>query len=161
MVPAVRGLFQAVRTHETPEKTIKALLRLVTIWFRFGETESVLVEVENQLAKTPISRWLMAIPQLIARLGTRHREVQGVLIGLLKDISSHYPHAVIWPLLTASQTKKIEHERAARVIMNFICSMPDGTRLVNQAELVGRELIRASISWMEKCVATDVKVLTR
>jgi FKBP12-rapamycin complex-associated protein len=92
----------------------------------------------------------MALPQLIARLGTTHKELQGVLINLLKDISSQYPHGVIWPLLTASQTNKVEHDGAARVIMDHICSMSDGTRLVAQAELVGRELIRTSISWLER-----------
>lgn len=150
VVPAIRGLFQSVRSRETPEKMIKALLRLVTLWFRYGESPAVLVEVEQQLTDTSISAWLMAIPQLIARLGTRHKELQGVLINLLKNIASQYPHAVIWPLLTASQTRKPEHEDAARTIMDFICTMPDGTRLVLQAKLVGRELIRASISWMEK-----------
>jgi FKBP12-rapamycin complex-associated protein len=129
---------------------IKALLRLVTLWFRYGESPSVLVEVSSQLTATPISSWLMAVPQLIARLGTLHKELQGVLLDLLKDIANHYPHAVIWPLLTASQTKKAQHDEAARVIMDYICSMPDGSRLVGQAELVGRELIRTSISWMEK-----------
>ena len=129
---------------------IKALLRLVTLWFRYGESESVLVEVQHQLPETPISSWLMAIPQLIARLGTIHPELQGLLIELLKDIARQFPHAVIWPLLTASQTQKVEHERAARVIMDYICQMQDGTTLVHQAELVGRELIRTSISWMEK-----------
>jgi FKBP12-rapamycin complex-associated protein len=131
---------------------IKALLRLVTLWFRYGESPSVLIEVSSQLSSTPISSWLMAIPQLIARLGTIHKDLQGVLINLLKDIASHYPHAVIWPLLTASQTKKVEHDEAARVIMDYICTMPDGSRLVSQAELVGRELIRTSISWLEKWV---------
>lgn len=150
MVPAVRGLFQAVRSRETPEKMIKALLRLVTLWFRYGESESVLVEVRQQLNETAVSSWLEAIPQLIARLGTRHKDLQGLLISLLKNIASQYPHAVIWPLLTASQTKKAEHEEAARVIMDYICTMPDGTKLVSQAELVGRELIRTSISWLEK-----------
>ena len=150
VVPAIRGLFQAVRSRETPERLIKALLRLVTLWFRFGETGLVLAEVKLQLDVTPISRWLMGIPQLIARLGTRHEDLQGLLIALLKDIANQYPHAVVWPLLTASQTRKIEHEKAAGVIMNFICSMQDGTRLVGQAELVGRELIRTSISWMER-----------
>jgi len=129
---------------------IKALLRLVTLWFRYGESEAVLVEVEQQLTDTSISAWLMAIPQLIARLGTRHKDLQGVLINLLNNIASQYPHAVIWPLLTASQTRKPEHEDAAKVCMDFICTMPDGTKLVLQAKLVGRELIRASISWMEK-----------
>lgn len=129
---------------------IKALLRLVTLWFRYGESESVLVEVRQQLNETAVSSWLEAIPQLIARLGTRHKDLQGLLISLLKNIASQYPHAVIWPLLTASQTKKAEHEEAARVIMDYICTMPDGTKLVNQAELVGRELIRTSISWLEK-----------
>lgn len=147
------GLFQAIRAQDTPEKMIKSLLRLVTVWFRYGESQSVLVEVEQQLLTTPINSWLMAIPQLIARLGTQHKDLQGVLIDLLKNIASHFPHAVIWPLLTASQTKKKEHEDAARVIMDYICSMPDGTRLVSQAELVGRELIRTSISWMEKYVS--------
>ena len=92
----------------------------------------------------------MAIPQLIARLGTLHRELQGLLLELLKDIARQYPHAVIWPLITASQTRKVEHEKAARVIMNYICQMQDGTTLVHQAELVGRELIRTSTSWTEK-----------
>nr|ODO02215.1 phosphatidylinositol 3-kinase [Cryptococcus depauperatus CBS 7855] len=151
IVPALRaGLFQAARTKESPEYVIKALLRLVTLWFRFGENHAVLVEVENQLNLTDIEPWLSAIPQLIARLGTPHKDLQFTLISLLKTISSHYPHAVIWPLLTATQTKKVEHQTAARVIMDFICSMPDGTRLVNQAELVGKELIRTSISWIEK-----------
>ena len=129
---------------------IKALLRLVTIWFRYGESPSVLLEVQTQLQDMDPTSWLMALPQLIARLGTRHKELQSTLINLLKDIASQYPHAVIWPLLTASQTQKIEHEEAAQVIMDFICTMPDGTKLVSQAELVGRELIRTSISWIEK-----------
>ncbi|ORY33953.1 hypothetical protein BCR39DRAFT_463113 [Naematelia encephala] len=150
VVPAVRGLFQAIRSLETPEKLIKAILRLVTLWFRYGESESVLIEVEAQLTTTSINRWLMAIPQLIARLGTQHKDLQRVLLELLKNIASHYPHAVIWPLLTASQTRKVEHQEAARVIMDYICTMPDGTRLVNQAEMVGKELIRTSNSWMEK-----------
>ena len=118
-----------------------------------GSTIRSLFEVETQMARTPIEAWLQAIPQLIARLGTPHKELQGVLVELLRNIASQYPHAVIWPLLTASQTRKKEHQDAARVIMNFICTMPDGTRLVNQADLVGRELIRTSISWMEAYVS--------
>ncbi|WWD22809.1 hypothetical protein CI109_107303 [Kwoniella shandongensis] len=150
IVPAIRGLFQAARTRESPEYVIKALLRLVTLWFRFGEAQAVLVEVENQLNLTAIDLWLSAIPQLIARLGTHHKALQSTLLTLLKNISSQYPHAVIWPLLTATETQTVEHQEAARVIMNFICTMPDGTRLVDQAELVGKELIRISISWMER-----------
>ena len=109
----------------------------------------MLFEVETQMAQTPINAWLQAIPQLIARLGHPHRELQGVLVELLRNLASQYPHAVIWPLLTATQTRKVEHQNAARLIMNFICTMPDGTRLVQQADLVGRELIRTSTSWME------------
>ncbi|KAE8538261.1 hypothetical protein D1P53_005601 [Cryptococcus gattii VGV] len=150
IVPALRGLFQAARTKKSQEFVIKALLRLVTLWFRFGESQAVLVEVENQLNITDVEPWLSAIPQLIARLGTPQKDLQYTLIKLLKSISSHYPHAVIWPLLTATQTRKVEHQEAARVIMDYICSMPDGTRLVDQAELVGRELIRTSTSWLEK-----------
>ncbi|KAK8844641.1 hypothetical protein IAR55_006488 [Kwoniella newhampshirensis] len=150
IVPSLRGLFQAARTRESPEHIIKALLRLVTLWFRFGESQAVLVEVENQLRLTAVEPWLSAIPQLIARLGTPHKALQLTLLNLLRDISSHYPHAVIWPLLTAAQTQQTDHQGAARVVMDFICTMPDGTRLVDQAELVGGELIRISISWMER-----------
>jgi FKBP12-rapamycin complex-associated protein len=153
VVPAVRGLFHSIRAQDSPEKMIKALLRLVTIWFRYGESESVLIEVEAQLVNTPTKAWLMAIPQLIARLGTQHKELQGLLIDLLKNIASRFPHAIIWPLFTASQTNKFEHQEAARDIMNYICTMSDGTRLVSQAQLVGRELIRASLSLIERWVA--------
>ncbi|KAK6905037.1 hypothetical protein I203_105856 [Kwoniella mangroviensis CBS 8507] len=161
IVPALRGLFLAARTKENPEFVIKALLRLVTLWFRFGESTAVLVEVENQLSLTPVEPWLSAIPQLIARLGTPHKDLQYTLINLLKSISSQYPHAVIWPLLTATQTSKVEHQEAARVIMSFICTMPDGIRLVDQAELVGKELIRSSASLMEKWRSIIEKVIPR
>jgi len=140
---------------------IKALLRLVTIWFRYGESETVLAEVEQQLADTSISSWLMALPQLIARLGTLHRPLQNVLINLLENVASQYPHAIIWPLYTATQTRKPEHEEAARMIMRFICTMPDGARLVQQAQLVGRELIRASMSSLERWRNIIDKVLPR
>lgn len=135
---------------------IKALLRLVTIWFRYGESESVLIEVEAQLVNTSTKAWLMAIPQLIARLGTQHKQLQGLLIDLLKNIASRFPHAIIWPLFTASQTNKYDHQEAAREIMNYICTMSDGTRLVSQAQLVGRELIRASLSLTERYVPASV-----
>lgn len=149
MVPAIRGLFQAIRAEASPVKMIKALLRLVTIWFRYGEADSVLIEAEHQLALTPVSLWLTAVPQLIARLGTQHRDLQAVLVGLLKNIASAYPHAIIWPLLTASQSKA-EHRDAAKIVMDHICTMKDGGALVKQAETIGRELIRVSTSWMEK-----------
>ncbi|WRT63514.1 uncharacterized protein IL334_000419 [Kwoniella shivajii] len=150
IIPALRGLFLAARTKENPDFVIKALLRLVTLWFNFGESTAVLVEVESQLSLTSVEPWLSALPQLIARLGTPQKDLQYTLINLLKSIASQYPHAVIWPLLTATQTSKVEHQDAARVIMSFICTMPDGIRLVDQAELVGKELIRTSASWMEK-----------
>ncbi|KAL7423565.1 hypothetical protein Q5752_001145 [Cryptotrichosporon argae] len=161
VVPAIRGLFQAVRSRDSPERKIRVLLRLVTLWFRYGESSGVLHEVETQLAQTPIDAWLLAIPQLIARLGTRDRALQGVLVDLLRSIAFRFPHAVIWPLLTASQTRKVEHQNAAKLIMDHICSMPDGVRLVSQAELVGRELIRSSISWYEKWRAMIDHLLPR
>nr|XP_018266518.1 phosphatidylinositol 3-kinase [Kwoniella dejecticola CBS 10117]OBR88676.1 phosphatidylinositol 3-kinase [Kwoniella dejecticola CBS 10117] len=161
VVPAIRGLFLSARTKENPEFVIKALLRLVTLWFRFGESTAVLGEVENQLSLTPVDPWLSAIPQLIARLGTPHRDLQHTLINLLKSISSQYPHAVIWPLLTATQTSKVEHQEAARVIMSFICTMSDGIRLVDQAELVGKELIRTSASLMERWRGVIEKIIPR
>lgn len=139
---------------------IKAILRLVTVWFRYGESESVLIEAELQLVSTPVSSWLTAVPQLIARLGTQHRELQGVLIGLLKNIASAFPHAIIWPLMTASQSKA-EHQDAARIIMEHIATMKDGGSLVKQAETIGRELIRVSTSWLEKWVPFIPVIFTR
>ena len=129
---------------------IKALLRLVTIWFRYGESDSVLAEAEYQLISTPISSWLAAIPQLIARLGRKQSRLLAVLISRLKSVASESHHAIIWPLMTASQTSNQEHQEAAKVIMNHIATMRDGATLVSQADTVGKELIRVSISWAEK-----------
>lgn len=90
LISSCIGLFQAARTKESPEFVIKALLRLVTLWFRFGENQAVLVEVENQLHITDVEPWLSAIPQLIARLGTPQKDLQCTLIKLLK----------LYPLIT-------------------------------------------------------------
>ncbi|WVR03316.1 hypothetical protein IAU60_000307 [Kwoniella sp. DSM 27419] len=150
ILPALKGLFIAIRAHENPEFIIKALLKLIPLWFRFGDNQAVLDLVKAQLALTPVEPWLSALPQLIARLGTPDADLRHTLISLLKSITSQYPHAVIWPLLTATQTRKTEHQEGAKGIMGFICSMPDGSRLVEQAELVGKELIRTSSSSLER-----------
>lgn len=152
MTPAVQALLAALDQQTHPERVIKCLLRLVTLWFRYGENKSVIAAIKTRLHDTPLHSWLNAIPQLIARLGTPHKELQGVLVDLLKRIAGQYPHAVIWPLLTASQTGRKENEDAATEIMAYISTLPDGASLVQQARLVGRELIRTSSSWLEKCV---------
>lgn len=146
----MKALLSALDRQDHPERVIRCLLRLVTLWFRYGEAASVTAAVQDKLNNTPLYSWLNAIPQLIARLGTPHLQLQCVLLSLLKKLAGQYPHAVIWPLLTASQTGRAENEQAARVIMDYISTLPDGTTLVKQAKLVGRELIRTSISWQEK-----------
>jgi FKBP12-rapamycin complex-associated protein len=118
----------------------------VTLWFRFGADETIQYEIRHQLSTTPVTGWLHAIPQLIARLGVDNDSLRATLVDLLKRVSFQYPHSMIWPL-TAAQ---IIHKQAAVEIMDHICSLPDGSRLVAQAKMVSKELIRTSTSWLEK-----------
>jgi FKBP12-rapamycin complex-associated protein len=145
------ALFQCIKVEAGPEQSVKATLLALTLWFRFGGTErKVLTTVKAYLKETPTRTWLPAIPQLIARLGAKDMALRYSLIDFLMQIAGTYADALIWPLLTASQTPRSVHQSAALDIMQQMAASPELTTMIKQAQMVGKELILSAISPVER-----------
>ncbi len=70
-----------------------------------------------------------------------------MIVRLLNDIGKAHPQALIYPLTVASKSNVESRKKVARSIT---AKMKDHSReIVDQAELVSTELIRAAILWHE------------
>lgn len=69
-------------------------LRLLTLWFEYGqwpEVHDALVEGIRMIEK---NTWLQVIPQLIARIDTPRALVSRLIHHLLIDIGKTYPQVI-------------------------------------------------------------------
>jgi FKBP12-rapamycin complex-associated protein len=148
---ACLALFQSIKLQSGPEQGVKATLLALTLWFRYGGAHRrILTAVKAHLKDTPTNTWLPTIPQLIARLGAKDITLRYSLIDFLMQIAGSYADALIWPLLTASQTPRSVHQSAALDIMQQMSASALHTKMVKQSQMVGRELIMSAISPAER-----------
>ena len=148
---ACLALFQSIKLQSGPEQGVKATLLALTLWFRYGGAHRrILTAVKAHLKDTPTNTWLPTIPQLIARLGAKDITLRYSLIDFLMQIAGSYADALIWPLLTASQTPRSVHQSAALDIMQQMSASVLHTKMVKQSQMVGRELIMSAISPAER-----------
>lgn len=163
-------MFKSISLRHTAERTLKQTLQAITMWFRYGSNPKVLAAFQAQLKTTLHKAWLSVLPQLIARLGAKDETLRASLLTFLLAISRSFPHAVIWPLITAAETPRSIHQTAAREIMDKMrdnatiskmvsevsvsdipirCCVTDAPVLV-QAQVVGTELNRTALSFAER-----------
>jgi FKBP12-rapamycin complex-associated protein len=162
-------MFKSISLRHTAERTLKQTLQAITMWFRYGSNPKVLATFQDYLRTTPHKAWLNVLPQLIARLGAKDETLRASLLTFLLAISRTFPHAVIWPLITAAETPRSIHQTAAKEIMSRmredssiskmvseVISSPWLKRLivndifVFQAQVVGSELNRTALSFAER-----------
>lgn len=94
-----------------------------------------------------VDTWLEVIPQLIARIHAPNANVRKLTQHVLADIGKAHPQALVYPLTVASKYPSLPRRRAALSILD---KMRDHSAiLVEQALLVGQELIRVAILWHE------------
>lgn len=85
---------------------------------------------QKNLKETQHKAWLNVLPQLIARLGTKDERLRASLLEFLLAVARSFPHAVIWPLLTAAETPRSIHQTAAREIMEKMRDNANIARMV-------------------------------
>uniref|UniRef100_A0A6B2KZN8 non-specific serine/threonine protein kinase n=1 Tax=Arcella intermedia TaxID=1963864 RepID=A0A6B2KZN8_9EUKA len=94
-----------------------------------------------------VDLWLQVIPQIIARIHSNVSEISKPLQHLLSRIGKAHPQALVYPLSVASTSISEERRIAAQTAMNNMRQFNE--TLVNQSELVAKELIRVAILWPE------------
>ncbi|PFH51827.1 hypothetical protein AMATHDRAFT_58344 [Amanita thiersii Skay4041] len=145
VVQAVEGFLRsiALRNREALQDT----LRLLTLWFKFGELQEVSHAIGGGFHTVEVDTWLDVLPQIIARIQTPHVNIRRNLNNLLTDVGKHHPQALIYPLTVASKSSSPARKNAAIAIMDRM--REHSPSIVSQALLVSRELIRVAILWHE------------
>ena len=85
--------------------------------------------------------------QIIARVQSPRANVSGLIVRLLHEIGKAHPQALIYPLTVASKSNVHERKRLALLVMNKM--KEHSSKIVEQAQMVSTELIRAAILWHE------------
>ena len=150
-VAAVKAFFRSIALGRTRLKAyvLQDLLRLLTMWFAHGELPPVRAALESGLGSGAVSVevWLQVIPQLIARIHTQAAGTRSLLHRLLERIGDAHAQALIYPLTVSCKSATTSRRNAAMQIMRSIRLRRPA--VVDQAEMVSRELIRVAILWHE------------
>lgn len=145
IIPAVEGFLRSIAL--SPGNSLQDTLRLLTLWFTYGYQGGVASAITNGLPSVNVDVWLEVIPQIIARIHTPRQTISNLIIRLLNDVGKIHPQALVYPLTVASKSNVASRKTAAENIMAKMRTHSD--IMVDQAELISTELIRAAILWHE------------
>uniref|UniRef100_A0A0D9WE66 Serine/threonine-protein kinase TOR n=1 Tax=Leersia perrieri TaxID=77586 RepID=A0A0D9WE66_9ORYZ len=150
VVAAVTGYFYSIACASTTkgvDDSLQDILRLLTLWFNHGATSEVQMALQKGFSLVNIEMWLVVLPQIIARIHSNNKIVRELIQSLLVRIGKDHPQALMYPLLVACKSISILRQRAAQEVVDKIRQHSGG--LVDQAQLVSKELIRVAILWHE------------
>ncbi|XP_006654171.1 serine/threonine-protein kinase TOR [Oryza brachyantha] len=150
VVAAVTGYFYSIACASTTkgvDDSLQDILRLLTLWFNHGATSEVQMALQKGFSLVNIEMWLVVLPQIIARIHSNNKIVRELIQSLLVQIGKDHPQALMYPLLVACKSISILRQRAAQEVVDKIRQHSGG--LVDQAQLVSKELIRVAILWHE------------
>ncbi|CAB3378482.1 Hypothetical predicted protein [Cloeon dipterum] len=142
---AVQGFFRSISLSHG--SSLQDTLRLLTLWFDYGQWAPVYEALVEGLRTIEINTWLQVIPQLIARIDTPRAQVGRLIHHLLMDIGKHHPQALVYPLTVACKSATTARRNAANKLLKNMCD--HSSSLVQQAIMVSDELIRVAILWHE------------
>jgi hypothetical protein len=141
---AIKGFFRSISLgRREGVNVLQDILRLLALWFANAQNTQVLDTIRNGLSTVAIDTWLEVIPQLIARVSR-----PGDLVSeLLNRVGREHPQVLIYPLTVASKSDRLERAQAAHVVMATMRETHGA--LVDEAQVVSRELIRVAVLWPE------------
>ncbi|KAF3971928.1 hypothetical protein CMV_004520 [Castanea mollissima] len=150
VVAAVTGYFHSIACAANAkgvDDSLQDILRLLTLWFNHGSTAEVQMALQKGFALVNINTWLVVLPQIIARIHSNIRAVRELIQSLLVRIGQSHPQALMYPLLVACKSISNLRRAAAQEVVDKV--RQHSGLLVDQAQLVSKELIRVAILWHE------------
>lgn len=150
VVAAVTGYFRSIAyaaNTKGGDDSLQDILRLLTLWFNHGATTEVQEALDDGFNYVNIDTWLVVLPQIIARIHSNIPAVRKLIQSLLVRIGRGHPQALMYPLLVACKSISTLRREAAQEVVDKV-RQHSGV-LVDQAELVSKELIRVAILWHE------------
>ncbi|OMO63404.1 hypothetical protein COLO4_32473 [Corchorus olitorius] len=150
VVAAVTGYFHSIAcgaNSKGVDDSLQDILRLLTLWFNHGATAEVQMALQTGFAHVNINTWLVVLPQIIARIHSNNHAVRELIQSLLVRIGQSHPQALMYPLLVACKSISNLRKAAAQEVVDKV--RQHSGALVDQAQLVSKELIRVAILWHE------------
>ncbi|XP_022763546.1 serine/threonine-protein kinase TOR isoform X3 [Durio zibethinus] len=150
VVAAVNGYFHSIACAANAkgvDDSLQDILRLLTLWFNHGATVDVQKALQIGFALVNINTWLVVLPQIIARIHSNNHAVRELIQSLLVRIGQIHPQALMYPLLVACKSISNLRKAAAQEVVDKV-RQHSGV-LVDQAQLVSKELLRVAILWHE------------
>ena len=145
VVPSISGFVRSIALGR--ERALQDTLRLLTMWFKYGNSTQVDEAVQAGFDTIPIDMWLLVTPQIIARIHSPIAAVRRSVHLLLNRVAKAHPQGLVYPLTVASKSMSEPRQSAALRVLQEMRRQCD--QLVEQASLVSEELIRTSILWHE------------
>ena len=146
VVPAMQSFFRSIALSKA-ESTLQDTLRLLTLWFHHGQHPEVGQALTEGFPMVSMNTWLEVIPQLIARINQPIARVRQGVQKLLVDVGKIHPQALVYPLTVAMKSEVKGRAESAKAVMERLRA--HSPVLVDQAQLVSRELIRVAVLWHE------------
>ncbi|KAL9244759.1 hypothetical protein vseg_018491 [Gypsophila vaccaria] len=147
---AVTGYFHSIACgahSKGVDDSLQDILRLLTLWFNHGATADVQLALQRGFQLVSIDTWLVVLPQIIARIHSNNNAVRELIQSLLVRIGQSHPQALMYPLLVACKSISDLRRAAAQRVVDKV--RQHSSALVDQAQLVSKELIRVAILWHE------------
>ncbi|XP_021776173.1 serine/threonine-protein kinase TOR-like [Chenopodium quinoa] len=150
VVAAVTGYFHSIAcaaNSKDVDDSLQDILRLLTLWFNHGATAEVQMALQRGFQLVSIDTWLVVLPQIIARIHSNNHAVRELIQSLLVRIGQNHPQALMYPLLVACKSISDLRRAAAQKVVDKV--RQHSSALVDEAQLVSKELIRVAILWHE------------
>jgi len=145
---AISAHFRCIE-YGTGTHSLPATLRLLTMWFRHGDSAEVEDQMAAGFADVPADTWLDVVPQIIARLNSNAVRVKSLVHQILIAVGLRHPQLLVYPLTVAAKTADLSRQEESLSVLDQIRrSFPV---LMDEALLVCREMIRIAILWPELC----------
>ncbi|EGT60375.1 hypothetical protein CAEBREN_03943 [Caenorhabditis brenneri] len=133
----------------SPGSRLEDTLRLMQLWFDHADNEIVYKAIAESIFDLPVTSWLEAIPQLMARLdSSKEKNSVKLVLRVLCEIAKYLPQALIYALTVASRSSDCHRRENASIILAKMIEYHQ--RLVQEANLVTEELVRCAILWHEQ-----------
>lgn len=127
----------------TSSHKLQNLLRLITLWFKYGNKPEVSGKLKQSFEVLNVEVWLQVIPQIIARASTPDIVLRDLIVELLKKIAKYHPHALLYALTMAIRTTSEERITVANIVLSEMREYHH--KEVSDTLLVADELIRCSV----------------
>ena len=148
IVDAVNGFIKSISLGG-PEftETLQDTLKLLELWFKFGDLSSIQEAVRNSYDKIDLTCWLNVVPQMIAKLDMKNNAMLSNVLDLLEYVGDKYPQGIIFQLMLASQSKTDRRRSSALKVINKL--REKYPVFVREAETISVELHKVAI-WQEE-----------